>query len=151
MCVRACVCVGVKCFQHYVCQCLHAVTPGQCSTNPPPAWKHWQKPTAGLKPVYLSTGRRMMASLRAYQARTLAEDLHPSQGTCHHAQRTRSRTWHLGMWNVRSMVDTEGPIEIASRRQDKRRGEDRKVDWIVREMEAVQCESGGLTGDKVVW
>ena len=88
-----------------------------------------------------------MASLRTYQARTPAEDLHPSQGTCHRAQRARSqrsRIWRLGTWNVRSMVDTEGPIEIASRRQDKRRGEDRKVDWIVREMKRYSVKVVGL-------
>ena len=38
----------------------------------------------------------------------------------------------FGVWNVRSMVDTEGPVEIASSRVD--RGEDRKVNLIVREM-----------------
>ena len=75
-----------------------------------------------------------MALLKACQDHTPAEDLHPSQGTCHRAKRARSQrsqTWHLGTWNVRSMVDTECPIEIASRWQDKWRGEERKVDYIV--------------------
>ena len=93
----------------------------------------------------------LMASLRACQARTPAEDLHPSQGTCHRAQRARSRrsqTWRLGTWNVRSMEDTEGPIEIASRRQDKRRDEDRKVDWIVRELKWYNMKVAGLQETK---
>ena len=38
----------------------------------------------------------------------------------------------FGSLDVRSMVDTEGPVEIASSRVDK--GEDRKVDLIMREM-----------------
>ena len=44
------------------------------------------------------------------------------QRTCnplssHHAHRARKRkpsSWHLGSWNVHSMVDSEGPVEIAS-------------------------------------
>ena len=39
---------------------------------------------------------------------------------------------HLESWNVRSMVDTEGPVEIASSRGD--RGKDREVDLFVREI-----------------
>ena len=46
------------------------------------------------------------------------------------------------------MVDTEGPIEIASRRQDKRRGEDRKVDWIVRELKRYNVKVAGLQETK---
>ena len=46
------------------------------------------------------------------------------------------------------MVDTEGPIEIASRRQDKRRGEDRKVDWIVRELKRYNMKVAGLQETK---
>ena len=41
------------------------------------------------------------------------------------AFRTRSR---------RSMLDMEGIIQIASRRQDGQRGGNRKVDWMVGEM-----------------
>ena len=60
------------------------------------------------------------------------EDMQPSQASSHHAHRARKRkpsSWHLGSWNVRSMADTEGPVEIVSSRGD--RGEDRKVYLIV--------------------
>ena len=76
-----------------------------------------------------------MASLTACQTCSPAEDLQPSQASSHHAHRARKRkpsSWHLGSWNVCSMVDTEGPVEIASSRGD--RGEDKKVDLMVREM-----------------
>ena len=76
-----------------------------------------------------------MASLTACQTCSPAEDLQPSQDNSHHAHRARKRkplSWHLGSWNERSMVDTEGPVEIENSRGD--RGEDRKVDLIVREM-----------------
>ena len=95
----------------------------------------WLKPTAGLDNVNLGTICRLMASLTACQTCSPAEDLQPSQASRHHEHRSRKRkpsSWHLGSWNVRSMVDIEGPVEIASSRGD--REEDRKVDLIMREM-----------------
>ena len=92
-----------------------------------------------------------MASLNAYRTRTPAEDLHSSQGTNHHAQRKRrkkSQMWRVGTWNVRSMVDTEGSLAIASRRQDGQRGEDRKVDLVVREMKRYNVKVAGLQETK---
>ena len=58
-----------------------------------------------------------MASRTACQTCSPAEDLKLSQASSHHAHRARKRkpsSWHLGSWNVHSMVDTEGPVEIAS-------------------------------------
>ena len=78
-----------------------------------------------------------MASLGTCHAHTPAEDLHSSQGRNHYlAQRAwkKSKTWRIGTWNVRSMVDTKGTVAIASRRQNGLRGEERKVDLIVREI-----------------
>ena len=92
-----------------------------------------------------------MASLGACQARTPAEELHPSQGSTYHlAQRARkrSKTWRIGKWNVCSMVDTQGMEAIASRRQDGQRGEERKVDLIVREMKRYNVKVAGLQETK---
>ena len=92
-----------------------------------------------------------MASLGACQARTPAEDLQPSQGSTYHlAQRARkrSKTWRIGAWNVRSMVDTEGTAAIAGRRQDGQRGEERKVDLIVRETKRYNVNVVGLQETK---
>ena len=62
-----------------------------------------------------------MMSLSTCHSHTLVEDLQSSRGTTsHHARRTRRmrlRTWRIGTWNVQSMVDTEGCVEIGSRRQ----------------------------------
>ena len=65
-----------------------------------------------------------MASLTACQTCSPAEDLQPSQVSSHHAHRARKRKpsswhWHLGSWDVCSMVDTEGPVEIASSKGDR--------------------------------
>ena len=80
-----------------------------------------------------------MVSLDTHQANSPAEDLHTSQGrpTIAHrvrkAEKNESRNvWRLGTLNVRSMVDTEGPIEVASRGSEW--GEYRKVDFVVREL-----------------
>ena len=63
-----------------------------------------------------------MMSLDTHQARSPAEDLHTSQGRTTIAHRARKaekkksrNVWRLGTWNVRSMVDTEGPTEVATR------------------------------------
>ena len=63
------------------------------------------------------------------------------------AKKKKSRNiWRLGTWNVRSMVDTEGLIEVASR--GKERGEDRKVDLVVRELARYDVVAGTLQETK---
>ena len=49
---------------------------------------------------------------------------------------------------MRSMVDTEGKVAIASRRQDGLRGEERKVDLIVREIKRYKVKVVGLQETK---
>ena len=47
------------------------------------------------------------------------------------------------------MVDIEGTVAIASRRQDEQRGEERKVDLIVREMKRYNVVVVGLQETKL--
>ena len=54
--------------------------------------------------------------------------------------------WGLGM--CVSMVDTEGSVAIASRRQDGQRGEERKVDLVVRELKRYNVKVAGLQETK---
>ena len=54
------------------------------------------------------------------------------------------------------MVDTEGPVEIASQRADSHRGEDRKVNLIVNELNRYDVKVAALQetkwfGNKVYW
>ena len=91
---------------------------------------------ASLELCVLSSGRRMMASLGTYQACSPAEDLQTSQGRKHFAHRVskarkKFEILKVGTWNVRSMVDTEGTIEVASQSGER---EHRKVDQIVCEL-----------------
>ena len=72
----------------------------------------------------LSTGRRLMASLNTCQVCSPAEDLQTSQGRYHLARRARKKktlTWRVGTWNVRSMVGTDGSVEVASGREGQAR------------------------------
>ena len=93
-----------------------------------------------------------MMSLGTRQAFTSAEELHTSQGRntiAHRARKAEKKSrnvWRLGTWNVRSMVDTEGPIEIASR--GKEWGEDRKVDLVVSELARYEVVAGALQETK---
>ena len=94
-----------------------------------------------------------MAPLSACQARKSAEDLQPSQRSCHHLTRRakrRTRSWNVGTWNVRStcMVDTEGSVAIASTMKNGQRGEDRKVDLVVGELRRYNVKVAGLQETK---
>ena len=73
-----------------------------------------------------------MTPLLPFQVCSPAEDLQPSQGVRNaHVNKANRKSIFMkfGTWNVRSMVDTEGPIEVAS--QHSQHGEDRKVDEVV--------------------
>ena len=99
-----------------------------------------------LRICVLSPGRRPMASLGIYQACTPAEALQTSQGRERFAHRASSLK--LGTWNVRCMVDTDGSVEVASQRADGQRGEKRKVDQIVCELERYDVVVGALQETK---
>ena len=104
-----------------------------------------------------SPGHQTMVPLDSCQARSPAENLQNSQGkkqrhTAHRAKegktamRKARNVWRAGTWNVRSMVDTEGPIEVASQRNE--RGEDRKVDLVVGELARYNVVIGALQETK---
>ena len=88
--------------------------------------------------------------LYKYQACTPADDLQTSQGQNLFAHRVRKAYRYLktGTWNVHSMADTDGPIEVASQRPDSQRGENRKVDQVVYELERYDVAVGTLQETK---
>ena len=56
-----------------------------------------------------------MALLGTCQAFSPADDLHPPQGSNVWAFRAkRLSNWWLSTWNLCSMVDTDGLVEVAS-------------------------------------
>ena len=94
-----------------------------------------------------------MMSLSTRHARAPAEVFRASQG-CHHlnfAQSARTAVLTASTWNVYSMVDTEGPIEVTSQWCDDRRGEDRKILFSLERHEELhneQLERQGTHGSR---
>jgi len=88
-------------------------------------------------------------SLNTNQACIPAEDLHTSQGSLLHCSAHRARgkrfgSWRLATWNIRSMVDMKGSVDIASCRQDRKCGEQRKVDVVVKQIKRYKAKVVGL-------
>ena len=97
-----------------------------------------------------------MAPLSACQVRKSAENLRPSQRSCHHLAhraKRRTRSWNVGTWNVQStcMVDTEGSVVIASTRKNGQRREDRKLDLVVGELRRYNVSVAGLQEKIYSW
>ena len=81
----------------------------------------------------LSTGQRTMLPLNLPLVCTPAEDLCPSQARSFSAK--KSFAWRVGSWNVRSLLDADGPVEVARQGRDALQAEDRRVDLVVREVD----------------
>ena len=45
------------------------------------------------------------------------------------------RDWYFGTWNVRSLVDNEGSVETARISSEVAEPEDRRIDFVVRELD----------------
>ena len=130
-CVCVCVCV---------CVCSTSTWLGMGNVV------RWLKLLSRLGICVLSPGRRPMVSLGIYQAGTPAGALQTSRGRERFAHRVS--LLKLGTWNVQSMVDTDGSVEVASQQADGQRGEERKVDQIVCELERYDVVVGALQETK---
>ena len=155
-CVRVCACVCVcvcVCVRVYLCLCVRAclrvcvcacvcmcVCPGRKS-NTSSTWRPGErcKPANGamasrsVNSVSKSTGCRQMASLNSCTECTPAESLQSSRGiakSAHRGAKGAKSFWFFGDWNVRSLLDNEGPIEIACHQIS----EDRRVDLVISEL-----------------
>ena len=82
-----------------------------------------------------SSGQRSMLSFSSPLVRSPAEDLHTSRVRSFCAHRASSRrSWRLGTWNVRSLVDAEVSVETARQGRDVCHAEDCRVDLVVCEL-----------------
>ena len=92
----------------------------------------------------------LMVSLGTHQACTPVEVLRASQGyhqlNC--AQRAKTAVSTASTWNVRSMVNSEDPVEVESRRSNEQRGEDRKIVLIALELRRHNVSVGALQETK---
>ena len=93
-----------------------------------------------------------MSSLDQHSTGTPAEDLQPSRARSNRALRAKrsETTWKLGSWNVRSMLDVEGPVETARQgaKVTNSAKEERKVDIVVRELDRYGITIGALQETK---
>lgn len=86
--------------------------------------------------VSRGTGRSRMAPPRSPPVCPPAESLRDSRVNFS-ALRARYRArvdWYVGTWNVRSLLDNEGPIETARQSRERDCNEDRRVDIVLREL-----------------
>ncbi len=100
--------------------------------------------------VNQGAGWRPIPSPSLHLTSTPAEDLHTSQVRPSCAQRARKTkiTWRFGTWNVRSLLDAEGPVETARRGIDAWKAEDRRADLVVRELDRYNMKVVGLQETK---
>ena len=96
------------------------------------------------------TGRRLMASPGSSLERQSAENLQHSRRNTKTAQRARrkSSTWFLGSWNVRSLLDYEGPVETARQYTETGQFDDRRIDQVVKELERYKISVAALQETK---
>ena len=91
-----------------------------------------------------------MASLGIRHCCAPAEVLQASQGDFHQKSTQRAKTAILtaSTWNIRSMVDTAGLVEVSSQTSNNQRGQTRKVDQIVFELTRYGVSVGALQETK---
>ena len=93
-----------------------------------------------------------MPSLNPHPAGAPAEDLQSSRARSNRALRAKrsEMKWKLGSWNVRSMLDVEGPLETARQGAEGAFSgrEERKVDLVVRELDRYGVTIGALQETK---
>ena len=94
-----------------------------------------------------------MASLNSCQECSPAEALHTSQDErpfgAHRASRVqRSSVWTLASWNVRTLLDVEGPIETARQGDDMQVVDERKIDQVVDELGRYKVDIAALQETK---
>ena len=49
-------------------------------------------------------------------------------------QNAKTSSWQLGSWNVRSLMDAEGPVETAKQGRDVAQADVRRVDQVVSQL-----------------
>ena len=89
-----------------------------------------------------------MAPPASSQECSPAEDLHTSQAQQHSALRTsltaKLNVWNLASWNVRTLLDVNGPIEVARHTDDIAVVDERKIDQVINELNQYKIDVAAL-------
>ena len=90
-----------------------------------------------------------MASLTSRTGCTPVESLQCSRETANSAHRRAKGVRFIGTWNVRSLLDSEGPIEVARQSPACHQiSEDRRVDLVIRELQRYNISAAALQETK---
>ena len=94
-----------------------------------------------------------MASLLSSQECSPAEDLHPSQDDTSQCalratQPRKSDVWFMAFWNVRTLLNVNGPIETARQNKEMDVVDERKIDQVVAELARYRVNVAGLQETK---
>ena len=96
-----------------------------------------------------------MASLNSCAGCTPAENLQNSRETAKPAHRRAKGAksfwyfWYFGTWNIRSLLDNEGPIEVARQGPAHHQfSEDQRIDLVIRELQRYNIFVAGLQETK---
>ena len=87
----------------------------------------------------MSSGCHLVVSLSACQSCSPADDLHTSQGKpsfcAHRAGSKRDFSmWYMCTWNVKTLLDVDGPVETAKQNGEVSVMDERKIDQVVSEL-----------------
>ena len=95
-----------------------------------------------------SSGQRRMSPLCSSPAKNLQlSQGKPKSRNAHRARLKRSPAWYLGPWNIRSLVDCEGPVETA-RQRTANESDNKRIDLVIRELKRCQVVVAGLQETK---
>ena len=64
------------------------------------------------------------------------------------SQSQRSLAWVLASWNVRTLLDVEGPIETARQGDDMQLVDEQKIDQVADELGRYKIDMAALQGTK---
>ena len=98
-------------------------------------------------------GYRQMVSLGSCQVCSPQIGLQPTESEpSFTALRTRHKrkmaVWSLATWNVRSLVDVEGPVQTARQRKEVANAEERRIDQAVSELNRYKIDVAALQETK---
>ena len=100
-------------------------------------------------------GYCQMVSLGSCQVCSPQMGLQPTESeppfTAHRTRHKRkAAVWSLASWNVRSLVDVEGPVQTARQRKEVTNAEERRIDQVVSELYRYKIDVAALQETKWV-
>ena len=96
-------------------------------------------------------GYRRMVSLGSCQVCSPQMGLQPTESEppfTAHRHKQKAAVWSLALWNVRSLVDVEGPVQTARQRKEVANAKKRRIDQVVGELNRYKIDVAALQETK---